>query len=1205
MYQGNVTVIKHGLAGTAQVRYRLAGTTVERDAQGREKAITPEQVAYRLGHQADSRKVVFIGAGGTAERLGYRPGEQLTAADQQTVERAMAGRNVETGLPEVAIKTRAAAVARVDGKPIYDVIVGQCAAAGVSAEDVFTGRGKGGSAEIWGIISRRADRLGDGFSVSVGDVQKLINTANRRENGPQLSAEMMRDALPEGQWDTAVEHNGERIAVGNAGYDMTFTAPKSFSLVAISAMDDAGRQEYMRALEDAITGATDALMDRVGLVGLGHRGDGETQQIVRADGYAATISLETYSRAEDPHFHGHVMIVNRLAHIDEETGEQVEHAFLDGGRSLIAHSGWFQAEAMRRLREITTERGLVTSWGLDPETDVWECNGIGRETRQAFSRMQTLMTAGGQAMRAGEWEGSGADDERGKQSAFDRFLRGKEKPAADVMTQAVGAGAVRKPSKGTETLTLGELWEITVEHAKEAGIDIKALHKGRETYDPRTQPAQWSVEEWARNVEFGLCENRAITSANRVEGQIRAWAPTDWSDEQIYALKDQILTTHFMVSSVGETWDPRLSAEELREINDAKRQYMPFGSVDSVVYASRRIYEAEEKITQRVTAGIGMSRHNLDHETAAAALEEYLAIQRDRGGRITSLTDGQRALYYKLVADGDLVGAVVGTAGSGKTTAVDAARYALTVHGGQRIYGVSTAALAAQTLGQEAGFDASSAAKLLNQIRFDLAGDDCFVEGIGETKGVIMENIRKMESGSTPKAREAAALMRERLLPPKMDRLMVDEASMMGAADMAELLSYAGDRGIQVTLIGDPKQLGAVAASGVFKDIAEATNTPILTENLRQKTARGQEVAALVRDGEVQAALEILADAGDFVAVRTQQEKYDVLAEYWEQHARQGADVWERMDTILEAARNDEVQVLNSIAAEKARAHGWTSGRALHVSNGADTRDYRVGEQIVITQNLRKRAQDVPVGHATQLLNGTRAVVTGIDPKAREITLTWREKDDRGIEVERTGTLTGRQIVDHTRLGYALTGHKTQGQTVAHIGVDLGADRDASATYVAVTRAKHGSKVVVNIADLIDGDEYRTVAKLGDRELQEWAATYVGQQIQKRGHLQETTAHGALEKDLFPDQLDGQARPFEPWHSRPHGRLDDRTLGLRYQQEAQSDAPNRLLMEALGREMITRSKMDPSWAQRETTERSQAARAINHGPQQAGPGLAG
>ena len=70
---GNVTTIRNA----GQVTYRLAG-----DAEA-----SADQVAYRLGEQADSREVFWIGDGVTASVLGVVPGASVVPGDEVRVRR--------------------------------------------------------------------------------------------------------------------------------------------------------------------------------------------------------------------------------------------------------------------------------------------------------------------------------------------------------------------------------------------------------------------------------------------------------------------------------------------------------------------------------------------------------------------------------------------------------------------------------------------------------------------------------------------------------------------------------------------------------------------------------------------------------------------------------------------------------------------------------------------------------------------------------------------------------------------------------------------------------------------------------------------------------------------------------------------------------------------------------------------------------------
>ena len=74
-----------------------------------------------------------------------------------------------------------------------------------------------------------------------------------------------------------------REVVGNAGYEVTLTVPKSISLYA--ATDDPERRgEWLDVMETAATRALDRLMEEAGFCSTGHRGDGQDVRLMPADG---------------------------------------------------------------------------------------------------------------------------------------------------------------------------------------------------------------------------------------------------------------------------------------------------------------------------------------------------------------------------------------------------------------------------------------------------------------------------------------------------------------------------------------------------------------------------------------------------------------------------------------------------------------------------------------------------------------------------------------------------------------------------------------------------------------------------------------------------------------------------------------------------------------------------------------------------------
>ena len=105
-------------------------------------------------------------------------------------------------------------------------------------------------------------------------------------------------------------------------------------------------------------------------------------------------------------------------------------------------------------------------------------------------------------------------------------------------------------------------------------------------------------------------------------------------------------------------------------------------------------------------------------------------------------------------------------------------------------------------------------------------------------------------------AMAAASDRRVAAFPPIGPRTLVviDEAGMVGTKDLAAVVDRVLERGGSVRLVGDDQQLTAVAASGVFRDLAEqgsALGTTVrLTELHRFSDAEEAAATLGIRSGD-------------------------------------------------------------------------------------------------------------------------------------------------------------------------------------------------------------------------------------------------------------------------------------------------------------------------------------------------------------------
>ncbi|MDO8731932.1 MAG: AAA family ATPase [Actinomycetota bacterium] len=1048
------------------------------------------QVDYRLGSESvDSRQVWFLGEGVTAARLAYRPGEQLTLADGRIVRDAMYGIDRQTG-ERVRVRTERNRQARIAAGPYFSVIKEACELAEIHPEDLWpkrnlssqlrsvaraAGRSNGtvvirtaeallrSNEHAWAMYWAR-DRQGLEFEpppvqFDREEVMRLLGAHHRALeescqqqvfDGKPLDYSLSDKKLGEWIWGRVLEQSEETSVVGNAGYELTLTCPKSFSVAAFVA-DPSTREQWLATVRDAARQAADGLMARVAHGRAGHEGDGQKSLPIRGLGYSATVSIESYSRELDPHLHGHVMIPNRVVCVDG-----VERTMATGGADLVNHSWWLQAQFERCLRQLSTQRGLVTGWEFDLADRQWEVIGADTDLMAFYSQAQARVH--GETLESLHEESVGVTRAR---------------------LQVLDSRAKRKvtSAKGEQTLTWGQVRARMIDRADEFGIDLGSAF-GAVPLDFAQQPRAWDVDFWARTVEEIVCENKGAEITARIEAAVRAFAPHDWSEEQVRAMLSEVVAREFTTGEVTAR-----------------------GRVGVRKHASNRIADAERRACEAFAAASEQNKHALDPEAALLGLEQW----RELSGwtqQSLSFTPGQLALFTQMTTGRDSVSTVIGAAGSGKTTAIDAARTVLAARG-QRVYGVCVAAIAAQALRDTAGVQAGTVTWLTMRINFARDPQDPI-------------RIKADELARSGRRRERALAQRicTRFSLPQMDHLVIDEASMIPATDMATVLEWAADNDITVTLIGDHRQLQPVGPSGLFRQFHESRPGAELVENLRQRTDVGRECAAFLRDGDPEQALLKLADAGQLVVVASQTEAERVLISAWAERAEGCPEPLERLHaTGLESDRNDQVEILNTLARVEARNRGWITGGDVIFRDRGLTRSIAIGDQIVITKNITR-------GQNRSLSNGTRAVVASVDDKGIEI--AYRDGDKVC-----TSHLTALQVMRNARHGYAMTTHKLQGQTVDSLVIDVGPDRDMSSAYVAFTRHRNDVLAVVNIADIADGEQAAALMAAGPDARRDAVIAMTAERMSQRGFIEQPTAHAALRRPLplspRPDQGLGMA----------------------------------------------------------------------------------
>ena len=356
------------------------------------------------------------------------------------------------------------------------------------------------------------------------------------------------------------------------------------------------------------------------------------------------------------------------------------------------------------------------------------------------------------------------------------------------------------------------------------------------------------------------------------------------------------------------------------------------------------------------------------------------------------LSAEQERMVREVATSPNRVVCVVGLAGAGKTTATHAVAQVF-AHERIEVVGAAPSGVAAEKLQDETGIPSATLHRLLDQAR------------------------------------------REGCLPHG-SVLVIDEAAMAETRILAPVLGLVEQAQGKAILIGDPQQLPAVGAGGLFAGIVEREGAVVLSENRRQRDELERDALARVRAGV----------GRDYLAYAELRERLVVSESPVTTRARLLADWWTHArddlpGNVMLALRRRDVQDLNQLARQLIDTDGRLGSERLTVAD----RDFAAGDRIVCLRN------NTVLG----VKNGTTGTVERVDQEQRTLTVST----DRGPTVE----LNRRYLESgNIRHAYALTGHAAQGLTVERAFVlGAGEARLQEWAYVALSRARTQTRLYV------------------------------------------------------------------------------------------------------------------------------------------------
>ena len=373
----------------------------------------------------------------------------------------------------------------------------------------------------------------------------------------------------------------------------------------------------------------------------------------------------------------------------------------------------------------------------------------------------------------------------------------------------------------------------------------------------------------------------------------------------------------------------------------------------------------------------------------------------------------------------------------------------------------------------------------------------------------------------------AKQLTAERNHPQQADNrktiLVLDEASMVSGRDMRSFMDYAErTKAARVVLVGDTKQLDAVAAGHPFKQLQEAgMPVAIMDEVRRQENPELRQAVLSAMRGDIDAAFERLkghvhqVDNIAQAATRAYMSlKPDLRAE------TRILTLTNAMRKEISAALREELKERGQVGYHDTRLDGLAN-RQLSQVEASEARNYAPGDTVIptatskqygLTKNTAYRVADVDRASNTLTLTHDKSGETTLPLSAsfnrREIgktlvvyapeerALAWGDQIRFRITDKETGITNGqRGTVTSTRDGmikvktkdgqthelkpdsiaargiehdYAATTHAVQGETVDRVLVAMSsAERlvTQKSFYVEISRARHEAILLTDDPD--------------------------------------------------------------------------------------------------------------------------------------------
>ncbi|MHC6592773.1 MobF family relaxase [Arthrobacter sp. C152] len=849
-----------------------------------------------------------------------------------------------------------------------------------------------------------------GEAVTETDARAVFDLAVHPQTGTPLGRPHAQPAAVENMTGQSVQRNAV------VGFDLTFSVPKSVSVLwALSPRSK--QQQILRTHHGAVKATlawleTNVIHTRAGRNGVAHIG---------TRGAVAAAFDHWESRTGDPQLHTHLVIANRTQRVTDGAWVTLDsRALYKAAVAASEHYNGLLFDALQRNLGCDPEIRTPLTATRNPSQQL---TGIDEKLIHEFSNRSRLINLETDRLVA-SWT-----VEHGHPPTTTTTIKLRQ--------QATLSTRAPKSESPTPLHQLSKQWQARAIATGFQPADVLAHTINRSRVAPFTFldfTPDWTsaVATIARERVAGKRStwNRwnLLAEAERVCAQIRCSTSSDRA-----ALIDAVATA---------------AEQQSVPLNEYRYSLPPNAGPDL-------------QLNQRSVFDFHGSRLYTDASTLACE-DAIMTARKDNGGpavrpsvvmdsldsgrrlQVPRLHADQRAAAADVVLSGNRLDAIVGPAGTGKTTTLSAVKGVWEAeHGAGSVIGLAPAAASAEVLGQELRMVTENVTKWLHESMGHGAAARAerffHVQGLLSSSKYDRRSITFAQEG----ARLAATHQRWCFRPNQL--VIIDEASMVSTFQLAALAQQAKEAGAKILLVGDPGQLDAIDAGGVLGWLD------------RQGLAtRLSTIWRFHEEWERSSSLKLRA--GDYSAIEDYEQHRRIRHGSYLNMLDQAYLAWQTdmqsgKSSILIAADNETVSMLNERARADLVAQGVVDAElAAQLADGLEAGS---GDTIIARGNNRRLIDS----EGEFVRNGTLFDVRAVNRHDGSVHAVRRET---GASV----VLPRAYLETSVELGYATTAHRSQGLTVdtGHTVVTQGR-LTRELLYVSMTRGRSGNAAYVSEGD--------------------------------------------------------------------------------------------------------------------------------------------